>query len=132
MKRALVVVAVAMAVAFAAGIVVQTQTQTVPGPVILKGAPMGGVKFVHKTHEPVKCDTCHHASKPEMPAKAANQKCTDCHTKAVKAPMKTKTQAAFHDALAKTGLCVTCHMEKNKAGGKAPLKCAECHKKENV
>lgn len=106
-----------------------------PDTVILKGSPMGGVKFDHKVHTKNaagKCETCHHASKTEMPAKAPNQKCQDCHTKAVKPPMKTNTQAAFHAPMAKGGTCITCHLTENKAGKKAPTKCNECHKKENV
>jgi hypothetical protein len=107
-----------------------------PGTVILKGSPMGGVKFDHAGHTKdrggAKCETCHHASKKEMPSKAANQKCTDCHTKAVKAPMKTNTQAAFHAPMAKGGTCITCHLAENGKGKKAPVKCTECHKKENV
>ena len=106
-----------------------------PDTVILKGSPMGGVKFNHKTHaaDKTKCVTCHHASKPEMPLKSAQQKCTDCHTKAVKAPMKTNTRAAFHDTTAKTGTCADCHKaEAAKGNTKVPAKCADCHKKENV
>jgi len=105
-----------------------------PDTVVLKGAPMGGVKFEHKLHvkdRAVKCETCHHASKPEKPSKIANQKCSDCHTKAVAAPMKTKTQAAFHDPMAKAGVCITCHTTENAKGKKAPTKCLDCHKKEN-
>lgn len=107
-----------------------------PATVILKGSPMGGVKFDHaahaKTHAAGKCETCHHASKPEMPHKTENQKCQDCHTKAVKPPMKTNTQAAFHAPMAKSGTCITCHQAQNAKGKKAPTKCTECHKKENV
>ena len=106
-----------------------------PDTVVLKGAPMGGVKFEHKLHtakdRAAKCETCHHASKPEKPSKIANQKCSDCHTKAVAAPMKTKAQAAFHDPMAKTGVCITCHTAENAKGKKAPTKCLDCHKKEN-
>ncbi len=107
-----------------------------PDTVILKGSPMGGVKFDHKTHSKEraggKCETCHHASKKEMPAKGPQQKCQDCHTKAVKAPMKTTTQGAFHAPMAKGGVCITCHLAENGKGKKAPTKCQECHKKENV
>lgn len=105
-----------------------------PDTVILKGSPMGGVKFDHNTHSTKhaagKCETCHHASKKEMPAKAPQQKCQDCHTKAVKPPMKTNTQGAFHAPMAKGGTCLTCHLA-DKAK-KAPTKCTDCHKKENV
>ena len=131
MKRCLVLLAMVVAVAFVAGTV--SLAQTAPATVILKGAPLGGVKLDHKTHSALtKCDTCHHASKPEKPTKAANQKCTDCHTKVAAAPMKTKLQAAFHDPLAKKGTCINCHTEGLKAGKKPPTKCTECHKKENV
>ena len=106
-----------------------------PDTVILKGAPLGGVKFDHKLHAKdrgVKCATCHHASKPEKPMAAANQKCIDCHTKAAVAPMKTPTRGAFHDPMAKKGTCVDCHVAEVAKGKKAPIKCNECHKKENV
>lgn len=102
------------------------------GPIVLKGAPMGGVKFEHSKHPTVKCDVCHHASKAEKPAKTKEQACTDCHTKIAAAPMKTKLQAAFHNPTAKAGLCVDCHVKEAAAGKKAPTKCADCHKKENV
>ncbi len=101
---------------------------------ILKGAPMGAVKFDHKAHVAAadkKCDTCHHASKPEKPAKAAQEKCTDCHTTPPAAGMKTKTQAAFHDPTAKKGTCIDCHTKAVAAGKKAPTKCTECHQKAN-
>lgn len=115
--------------------VVTAQAPKEPTTVVLKGAPLGGVKFDHaahaKTHK-VECETCHHAAKPEKPTKAANQKCSDCHTKAAAAPMKTNYRGAFHDAPAKAGLCVTCHQKENAAGKKAPIKCNECHKKENA
>lgn len=104
---------------------------------ILKGAPMGGVKFQHKLHEERaanKCETCHHASKPEKPAKALQQSCMKCHTKPPQAGMKTGRLAAFHNPLAQAGTCVDCHKQEIAKGKKAPApgKCAECHKKENV
>lgn len=126
--------ALALAVlGFVAGPVMLAAQAKAPGTVILKGAPMGGVKFDHAAHVKAaggdaKCDTCHHASKPEKPAKAKNEKCQDCHTKVPTAPMKTKAQAAFHDAMAKKGTCIDCHV----AAKKGPAKCADCHKKENV
>lgn len=103
--------------------------------VILKGAPMGGVKFEHKLHverAASKCETCHHPSKPEKPAKAAQQTCTDCHTKPVQAGMKTALQAAFHNSTAQSGTCIDCHKQENAKGKKAPSRCADCHKKDNV
>ena len=104
---------------------------------ILKGSPLGGVKFNHKLHQErvaKKCETCHHPSKPEMAAKAPQQACMDCHVKAVKAPMKTGAQAAFHNLLASAGTCIDCHKKENATGKKAPVgpKCMDCHKKENV
>ena len=115
---------------------VSGQAPKEPGTVILKGAPIGGVKFEHALHakdRKVKCDTCHHASKPEKAMKAEYQKCTDCHTKAATAPMKTPTRGAFHDPMAKKGVCVDCHLaEAGKGNKKAPAKCPDCHKKENA
>jgi formate-dependent nitrite reductase cytochrome c552 subunit len=107
-----------------------------PGTVILKGAPLGGVKFDHKKHAAAigadKCTTCHHPSKPEKAATSPTQKCSECHTKTAAAPMKTKYQAAFHDPMAKKGVCIDCHVAEVGKGKKAPTKCNECHKKENV
>lgn len=103
--------------------------------IILKGSPMGGVKFLHKAHTQdrgVKCATCHHASKPEKPSKVAAQSCADCHTKTVAAPMKTNFKAAFHNPTATAGLCIDCHKKEVAAGKKAPTKCTECHQKANV
>jgi hypothetical protein len=118
--------------------VVQAQAPKEPDTVVLKGAPLGGVKFDHKAHAKdrgIKCETCHHPSKPEKPMTAKQQKCTDCHTKVAEAPMKTKLQAAFHDPMAKKGLCVDCHQQaaaKGTATKAAPAKCGDCHKKENA
>jgi hypothetical protein len=106
-----------------------------PDTVVLKGAPMGGVKLDHAKHAKLsgaKCTDCHHASKPEKPLKSAQQKCADCHTKVAAAPMKTKYQNAFHDGTAKKGTCVDCHAKAISGGNaKAPAKCTDCHKKEN-
>jgi sRNA-binding protein len=124
-------IAMAIAVAFLMGGLVQAQTA--PGTVILKGSPMGGVKFDHAKHVKAadnKCEGCHHASKAEKPMKAKAEKCQNCHTKTVAAPMKTNAKAAFHDAMAKKGVCIDCHAK--DATKKAPTKCADCHKKENV
>ena len=103
------------------------------GPVILKGAPMGAVKFDHPAHIKVagKCDTCHHASKPEKPLKSPQEACTDCHTNPATPPVTTKLQAAFHNPTATAGLCIDCHKTQNSQGKAAPVKCADCHKKAN-
>jgi uncharacterized Ntn-hydrolase superfamily protein len=103
--------------------------------VILKGNPMGAVKYPHAAHARLVgsgCDLCHHASKPEQPLGSRYQKCQDCHTKVATAPMKTRAQAAFHDPIAKRGICVDCHLRENAAGKKTPAKCLDCHKKENA
>lgn len=102
---------------------------------ILKGSPLGGVKFEHKLHQEragTKCDTCHHASKPEKALKAPQESCLDCHTKPAAAGMKTALQAAFHNPTAQAGTCIDCHKAENAKGKKAPVVCLNCHKKENV
>jgi len=108
--------------------------QTAPtAPILLKGAPMGAVKFDHTAHLKVagKCDVCHHASKPEKPLKASQEACTDCHTNPATPPVTTKLQAAFHNPTATAGLCIDCHKTQNSQGRAAPVKCADCHKKSN-
>ena len=106
-----------------------TQKTAAPAkPILLTGNPMGGVRFEHSKH-PVACETCHHASREPKPGKAAQQACTDCHTKPVQPGMKTGKQGAFHNATATAGICIDCH---KKSGGAAPTKCNQCHKKENA
>ena len=115
--------------------VVAYAAETAPGTVVLKGAPMGGVKFDHKAHEGrvgTKCDTCHHAAKPEKAMKSAHENCQDCHTTTPTAPMKSKAQAAFHNPTATAGVCIDCHKAENAKGKKAPTKCTECHQKANA
>jgi hypothetical protein len=125
---------VALAAAIAAP-PLSAQAPKAPDTIILKGAPMGGVKFDHKLHakDAASCKTCHHPSKPEMPNKSEFQACTDCHSKQpAAAPLKTGKRDAFHDAMAKKGTCIDCHAKEAAAGKKAPVKCQECHKKENA
>jgi len=102
---------------------------------ILKGSPLGAVKFPHKLHAETyaggKCETCHHPSKPEKPATAAQQACRDCHTTPPAAGMKTKTQAAFHNPMAKSGTCIDCHLKEKAAGKNPPTTCGKCHSKAN-
>jgi len=134
MKKAAAVFVAVMICMFGFTMVVQAQGKA-PGVVILKGNnPMGNVKFNHTTHAKLvgdKCETCHHASKPEKAAKAPQENCQGCHTTAATAPMKTTAKLAFHDAMAKKGICADCHIKEAAAGKKAPLKCPDCHKKEN-
>jgi hypothetical protein len=101
--------------------------------VVLTGSPMGTVRLAHSVHAQRagnNCATCHHASKPEKPASAPQQACSDCHTKVATPPMKTKRQAAFHNPTAQSGTCIDCHKTENAKGKKAPVKCVDCHKKE--
>lgn len=99
---------------------------------MLRDSPLGVVKFEHKLHQERvanKCETCHHASRPEKPAKAPQQSCFDCHTKPPQPGMKTGRQGAFHSPTAQAGTCIDCHKMQNAQGKKAPTKCMECHKK---
>jgi hypothetical protein len=98
----------------------------------MKGTTMAPVTFPHSAHLHVagKCEICHHASKPEKPLKSPQEACTDCHTKPPTPPVKTGLQAAFHNPTATAGLCITCHKTQNAEGKAAPVKCADCHKKE--
>jgi competence protein ComEA len=105
------------------------QKSTPPAkPILLTGAPMGGVRFEHAKH-PVACDSCHHPGREPKPGRAPQQACTACHTKPLQPGMKTGKQAAFHNATATAGTCIDCH---KKSGGAAPTKCTQCHKKENA
>lgn len=137
MKRSYKIIAVILCV-FITMAVASTAFAQAKAPkdvIILKGAPMGGVKFLHKAHSTergIKCDKCHHPSKAEKPSKVATQSCADCHTKTATAPMKTKYQAAFHNPTATAGICIDCHKKEVAAGKKAPTKCNECHQKANV
>jgi hypothetical protein len=135
MKK-LSVIAIIVAAVFVAGSTLALAADP-PTTVILKGNPMGGVKFDHAAHAkvvgPDKCVTCHHASKPEKAAKAAQEKCQGCHEKVATAPMKTTAKLAFHDGLAKKGVCIECHVAANAKGKTTPVSpCGACHKKENV
>jgi hypothetical protein len=126
--------ALALGAAFAAPRLI-AQAPKEPETVILKGSPLGGVKFEHKLHSKdraIKCTACHHASKPEKAMTSANQRCQDCHTKPPVAPMKTGLPAAFHDPMVKKGTCVDCHVAEVAKGKKAPVKCNECHIKANA
>ena len=131
----LLAVILGLALLFAVSAPAFAQAKTPQDVIILKGNPMGGVKFMHTTHakdRSIKCDTCHHPSKSEKPSKAATEACSDCHTKAAAAPMKTTYKLAFHDAMAKKGVCIDCHVAENAKGKKAPTKCTECHQKANA
>jgi hypothetical protein len=136
MKCLFAIVAALCLCLFAFSLIAKTPAETkAPDTVILKGSPLGGVKFEHKLHTEergIKCETCHHPSKPQKPASAPQQACTDCHTKPATPPMKTATQGAFHNPTATAGTCIDCHKAEDAKGKKAPVKCMECHKKSNV
>lgn len=108
--------------------------QTAPkAPIILKGAPMGSVKFDHTSHMKVagKCVVCHHASMPAKPLKTPQEACTDCHTRPATPPMTTNLQGAFHNPTVSSGTCIDCHKKENAAGKAAPVRCPDCHQKAN-
>jgi len=130
MRKVILVFALILGVVLLAG---PAAAQTPPpGKVVLKGnVAMGGVNFDHAKHAKLvgdaKCDTCHHASKPEKAMKAKQEKCQTCHEKTATAPMKTTAKLAFHDALAKKGTCIDCHIKAVADAKKVPMKCPECH-----
>lgn len=134
MKRILLICAASGFALLLLAFVMAAQAEDVPKVIILKGSPLGPVKFDHGKHieGKIACETCHHPSKPEKAKTAEHQKCTDCHTKVAQAPMKTKLQAAFHDPMAKKGTCIDCHVKKAAEGAKTPAKCMDCHNKANA
>lgn len=131
MRKLLAIILALVFVTVVVGIAVAADEKT-PQDIYTLKAPNGAVKFDHKKHAAsTKCETCHHASKPEKPLKSAHQACADCHTNPAQAPVKTKLQAAFHNPTAASGLCVDCHKKEVAAGKKPPTKCTECHVKAN-
>jgi hypothetical protein len=119
-------------VAFAAA-VAWAQGPQAPDVIVLNDAALGAVTFQHKLHEERaegKCETCHHASRPEKPQTRPYQACRECHTRPVQEGMKTIRQAAFHNPPAQSGTCADCHKRQLAAGKKPPQKCFDCHKKE--
>ena len=102
--------------------------------IVLTGSPLGGVRLQHKLHATRAgndCATCHHPSRPEKPASAPQQACSNCHMAKAAAPMKTIYQGAFHNPVAQAGTCIDCHKAENAKGKKAPVNCMDCHKQEN-
>jgi hypothetical protein len=107
--------------------------QAPSAPITMKGTTVGAVRFPHSAHTHVagKCEVCHHLSNPEKPLKSPQEACTDCHTKPPTSAVKIGLPAAFHNPGATAGLCITCHKTQNAEGKAAPVKCADCHKKES-
>jgi cytochrome c553 len=131
MKKYLAVILAFIFVMVAVGVIVAADEKKANDTYTLK-APNGAVKFDHKKHSAAtKCETCHHASKPEKALKSAHEACSDCHTNPAQAPVKTKLQAAFHNPTAQAGTCIDCHKKEAAAGKKTPAKCADCHNKAN-
>ena len=93
MRRLIFGVAIATTCALAvfSGARLYAQGAKPPDPSVLKtlNSPIGPVTFNHTKHASkeggAQCTDCHHASKPAQPLKAAQQKCSDCHTKPAKA-----------------------------------------------
>ncbi|HSM50570.1 MAG TPA: cytochrome c3 family protein [Thermoanaerobaculia bacterium] len=95
-------------------------------------AKLGDVTFDHRKHASelkIDCATCHHPSRAERPHAAQQQACRDCHTQPAAAPVTTSLRDAFHNATAKAGLCVDCHLDPKNQGRATPAKCADCHRK---
>lgn len=137
--RSIVVVVIALAISLTLKINAVSQEKATPvakAPdiIILRGNPMGAVKFRHILHTDVRdiaCVTCHHSSKPEKPSTSPTQACGSCHTRTPIAPMVTSIQGAFHNPTATAGLCIDCHTRENAAHKHklAPVKCVQCHSK---
>jgi hypothetical protein len=130
MQRALRVLVVPAALLVAGSFTgLAAQEVTPPDTVVLTGAPLGSVTFLHGTHDQAECTSCHHESRPEMPAAESFQPCTACHTQPATAPMTTSLRDAFHDARAQAGLCVDCHTQAAEAteSAEAPVRCTACH-----
>jgi len=130
MKRPLItVLAIVFALIPGVGAAFQVSAKA-PEVVILKSDVMGGVKFNHPAHVKVtedKCETCHHASKPEKPYSARTK------TAGIATPVPWRhdenyLRAAFHDGPAKRE---PAWMPYQRSGGKkpVPLKCADCTKR---
>jgi hypothetical protein len=133
MRRAVTCLMLGGAIALSASPTRLTAQETPPDTVLLTGASIGGVLFLHGTHSDVNdCSSCHHESREENPLTAEHQACTDCHTTTPTPPMVTGIRDAFHDRTGKAGTCVDCHVTAAEAGKTVPVKCTECHKKENV
>lgn len=89
------------------------------------------VRLNHQAHVEkygIACQLCHHPPRTERPPVAGDfQACSSCHELAVRIPMRTTLQLAFHDARASSGLCIDCHQTKSEQGLDPPLACEGCH-----
>ncbi|OPY74433.1 MAG: Cytochrome c3 [Syntrophorhabdus sp. PtaU1.Bin058] len=127
MRRSLPAVTLCVAAVFFVVITICTAAaqKKAPEPMILllEGAKLAPVPFSHTTHvEKIKldCIACHHKDKnPKEP-----DKCVTCHLLKEVKEGAPPAKDAFHKN------CQTCHKESAAKGIKAPVKCAECHKKQ--
>jgi hypothetical protein len=91
-------------------------------------AKTGKVTFPHLKHQELTnndCKVCHHEVTEGNPA----QTCSDCHKKIVQiTPLgeAMPLSKAFHTK------CIACHQKMVKEEKKAPVKCQECHIKEEI
>jgi c(7)-type cytochrome triheme protein len=115
MRSSWLITLVGLAVIGAIGVVASVEAQKLPPPITFelgKDSP-GPVTFDHELH------------------KAANEKCTVCHTKIFK--MKKGTSGNLTMAKMQTGeSCGTCHDGKTEVKGRKvpPIeKCESCHRK---
>src|SRR5262249_38671776 len=111
----------------------QAQAPKEPGTAVLTGSARGAVTLHHKAHTTTpgaKSDAGHPPAKAQKRQKTPHEKYGNRPTKSATPPMTTKLQAAFHDPMTKKGTCVDCHQDAIAKGSKkAPVKCADCHKK---
>lgn len=125
----LLAAAIVVAVLFPA---YMTAQEAGPDIVHMQGGRLAGVTFNHAARATeTECVTCHHESKPEMPATSEYGQCSSCHLDTVEAPMTTNRRDAFHDARATQGICIDCHTTDIAAGKTVPTRCRDCHRTEN-
>lgn len=116
MKRAVAAIVMIMAVTFVFAGTLCAQAKKAPATITLtpKVKSMAPVTFNHEKH-------------------STQFKCTDCHATAAGGALKTADAKpnAFHVAMAKSGLCVDCHVKEAAATPpkKTPKLCNDCHKK---
>lgn len=80
------------------------------------------VLFPHKKHvdmEKAHCGNCHHKNPNDVKG------CYTCHPHEPEKEEVPAYKEAHH------GLCHPCHKANNKGGKVPPVKCLDCHKKEN-
>ncbi len=79
--------------------------------------------FKHKEHvdrKIARCGACHHKKPTEI------KSCAECHVLEPEEKEVLKYKDAHH------GLCRKCHKARRKGREGPPVKCTQCHKKENT